>query len=169
MVQLIDLGEAENKIYIDKIKFQLKRMDYLISTLLKLSKLDSRVVNFEKNNISIYSLICQVTEQIEPIASAKNQGIYFDEILDINILGDRNWIAEAISNILKNCCEHTPNDGKIEISYQNNPLYTEIVISDNGSGFDKDDLLFLFKRFYKGKNSRKNSLGIGLALSKAII
>lgn len=169
MVQLIDSVSEEDKAYIDKLKLQLDRIQYLVATLLKLSKIDSGVILFEKDNIDIYSLLCQTTEQMEPITIAKNQIIEFDETININIVGDRNWIVEAISNILKNCCEHTPIGGHINILYNDNPLYGEIIISDNGHGFHKEDIPHLFKRFYKGKNSDKNSLGIGLALSKSII
>ncbi len=169
MVQLIDSTSEENNAYIEKLKFQLDRIEYLVATLLKLSKIDTGVILFEKDNIDIYSLLCQATDQIEPIATARNQIIELDEINNINMIGDRNWIVEAILNILKNCCEHTPTGGNIKILYYDNPLYVEIVIYDNGSGFDKEDVPHLFKRFYKGKNSDKNSLGIGLALSKSII
>lgn len=169
MVQLIDTDTGEDQVYIDKIKFQIDRIEYLISTLLKLSKLDAGAVNFENANINMYSLICQVTEQIEPLATSKSLDIQFEESSNVSIIGDRNWIGEALTNILKNCCEHTPEGGRINISYFDNPLYAEIVITDSGFGFSKEDLPNLFKRFYKGKNTDKNSLGIGLALSKTII
>ena len=83
--------------------------------------------------------------------------------------GDMNWSSEAILNIIKNCVEHTPQGGKIEISYEENPLYSEIVIKDNGEGIDDKDLPNIFKRFYKGKSSKEDSVGIGLAMAKSII
>ena len=79
------------------------------------------------------------------------------------------WTTEALINILKNCIEHTPEKGRIEISIQDNPLYSEIVIADNGPGISKEDLPHIFTRFYRGKNASPDSVGIGLAMSLSII
>ena len=81
-----------------------------------------------------------------------------------------NWTTEALVNIIKNCVEHTFSNGSLDISYEKNSLYTEIVIKDSGEGIDKKDLPHIFKRFYKGKSSSKeDSVGIGLAMAKSII
>ena len=74
-----------------------------------------------------------------------------------------------MSNIIKNCVEHTKEGGNLDISYEENPIYSEIIIKDNGEGIDKDDIQNIFKRFYKGKNSKSDSVGIGLAMAKSII
>ena len=74
-----------------------------------------------------------------------------------------------MGNIIKNCIEHTKEGGNLNISYEENPIYSEIVIKDNGEGIDKDDIPNIFKRFYKGKNSKSDSVGIGLAMAKSII
>ena len=87
----------------------------------------------------------------------------------VTMQGDFNWFQEALTNIIKNCMEHTKADGCITISYSDNNLYTKIVIEDTGIGIEKEDLPHIFKRFYKGKNSKSDSVGIGLALSKQII
>ena len=84
-------------------------------------------------------------------------------------LGDFNWSAEALINILKNCIEHTAEGGEISIHYTENTLFTEIIISDNGKGIAKEDLPYVFKRFYKGKNASDDSVGIGLAMAHSII
>jgi signal transduction histidine kinase len=83
--------------------------------------------------------------------------------------GDLSWSVEAIGNILKNCMENMQKGGEITIQAEENPIYTEIIISDNGPGIDKEDLPHLFKRFYKGKNASSQSVGIGLALARTII
>ena len=83
--------------------------------------------------------------------------------------GDLAWTSEALGNIVKNCMEHTPNGGRIEIVAKETPLFAEITVSDSGSGIDKDDLPHVFERFYKGKNSSGNSFGIGLALARMIV
>ena len=85
------------------------------------------------------------------------------------MIGDFKWQIEAITNILKNCIEYSYNDSNIEIEHDENKLYSSIIIKDYGKGMDKDDLKHLFERFYKGKNSSSNSVGIGMSLAKAII
>lgn len=84
-------------------------------------------------------------------------------------MGDISWTCEALTNIIKNCMEHTPNGGEIIIRALENALFSEVVISDNGCGIDKEDLPHIFERFYKGKDSDDKSIGIGLALAKMII
>ena len=86
-----------------------------------------------------------------------------------NFYGDSAWTSEAVGNIVKNCMEHTPDGGKIEIEAAENALYSEIVIKDNGTGISPEDIPHIFERFYKGKDSDGKSFGIGLALSRMII
>ena len=83
--------------------------------------------------------------------------------------GDVSWTCEALTNIIKNCMEHTPTHGNITINASENALYTEITITDNGCGISKEDLPHIFERFYKGKDSDDKSFGIGLALARMII
>ena len=99
----------------------------------------------------------------------KEQELIIDGKENTSFIGDINWTTEAIVNILKNCIEHTKNKGRISIFYEENPLYTEIKISDKGKGIEKEDLPYIFKRFYKGKNANDESVGIGLAMAKSII
>ena len=87
----------------------------------------------------------------------------------MKLIGDYNWQLEAITNILKNCIEHTPENKNIYIDFSENNFYTKIIIRDEGIGIDKQDVKHIFERFYKGKNSSENSFGIGLALSKSIL
>ena len=85
------------------------------------------------------------------------------------IRADMEWTMEAIMNILKDCMEHTPPGGTVHCSYEQNPLYTQIRIWDTGAGFAKEDIPHLFERFYRGRKMKGDGIGIGLALSKAII
>ena len=82
--------------------------------------------------------------------------------------GDLYWSAEALTNVVKNCIEHTPEGGRIEISYGANTLYAVIMVSDDGEGIASRDIPNIFNRFYRGKNAGENNVGIGLALAKAI-
>ncbi len=87
----------------------------------------------------------------------------------VTFAGDFAWSQEAVLNILKNCMEHTPCGGCIQVSFSENAIFTEIIIEDNGPGFAKEDLPHLFERFYKGKTASQQSVGIGLALSRMIV
>lgn len=145
----------------------LSRIDWLITTLLKISKLDAGTVQFKQETVSLDELIRKSTSPLLVPIELREQSLVIDA--DGDFKGDVSWTMEAISNIVKNCMEHTPDRGRIEIRANENALYTEIVISDNGSGIDKDDLPHIFERFYKGKNSDDKSFGIGLALARTII
>ena len=88
---------------------------------------------------------------------------------DAGLTGDMDWLAEAVGNIVKNCMEHTPEGGQISINAEENAIYTILTIEDTGKGFEKNDIAHIFERFYKGKNSGSESVGIGLALCRTII
>lgn len=169
LLQEADISELERRKYISSIKNHLERIEWLISSLLKISKMDAGVVAFKEQDIYINELIGKAVESLLVPLEIKNQHFEYRGYGDIKIKGDFNWFLEAISNIVKNCVEHTSFDGKIKISVKENQLYTAIVIEDDGKGIEKEDIHHIFERFYKGKNSDESSVGIGLALSKMII
>lgn len=152
-----------------ELELMLSRIDWLITALLKMSKLDAGTVILQRKTVSVSELI---RRSIEPIAISMELR---EQQIDVQMeggeayIGDLVWSVEAIGNILKNCMEHTPNGGRIAIKAWENAVYTEIVIMDNGPGIDKEDLPHLFERFYKGRNSTDQSIGIGLALARTII
>lgn len=145
----------------------LSRIDWLITTLLKMSKLDAGTVQFRKEVISMRDLIDKASEPLLIPMELHEQTLYIDADGVFN--GDSQWTCEAITNIIKNCMEHTPIGGEIYVTAAENPLFSEIIISDNGSGIDKEDLPHIFDRFYKGKNANVTGFGIGLALARTII
>lgn len=145
----------------------LSRIDWLITTLLKISKLDAKTVQFNNENISLADLTAKATAPLlipmeirEQTLTVETKGSCFCDI---------SWTCEALTNILKNCMEHTPDGGTIAINATENALYTEIIITDNGSGISEEDLPHIFERFYKGKKSDNKSFGIGLALARMIV
>lgn len=99
----------------------------------------------------------------------RNQNIESNIPENSEIICDPDWTAEALLNIIKNCSEHTPDGGKIKITVSDSPVFTEIIIEDSGEGINKEDLPHLFERFYKGKNAKKDSVGIGLAMAREIM
>lgn len=153
---------------IHELKNSIARIEWLTESLLKLSKLDANTVKFKKNRICVDKLIKTAIDPLIIPMELKQQVLKIS-ILDESFIGDFNWFVEAIRNIIKNCIEHTQNKGEIEISANETSIFTEITISDNGIGFDKNDLPHIFERFYKGKDSNSSSVGIGLSLSRAII
>lgn len=147
----------------------LDKIEWLVITLLKIAQIDSNTVTFQKENISQKELYIKLVKPFEIQLELKDISIELEAdqtyIEDIDIL----WTLEALSNIFKNCIEHTEQGGNIKIIMNNNPLYSEIIIQDNGNGIDSEDLIHLFERFYKGKNATQQSVGIGLSLSHMII
>ena len=145
----------------------LDRIDWLITTLLKISKLDAGTVSFNKETVSLETLINKSCSPLLIPMELRGQELILRA--EGNFYGDPAWTSEAVGNIVKNCMEHTPEGGRIEINAAENALYSEIVIKDNGTGISPEDLPRIFERFYKGKDSDGKSFGIGLALSRMII
>ena len=149
--------------------FLLSRMEWLIVSLLKISQLDAGTIQLEKQEAPMKKLIRLAVSPLEVSAEMKDQVIETNIEENAVFNGDLRWMAEAVGNILKNCMEHTPAGGKIEIAARETPLMEEIVIMDNGKGIAAKDLPHLFERFYRGDNTVSNHVGIGLALAKMIV
>ncbi|WP_433940027.1 sensor histidine kinase [Paenibacillus lautus] len=164
-----DLPPDKRTEFTHHIRIQLERIDWLVSSLLKLSKMDAKTIPFKKDRIPMKSLIQKALEPVMIPMDIKGQTVSIAGDDNVSFVGDFNWTAEAVINILKNGVEHTPEGGAIAISFSENALYTEIVIADNGKGIPKEDLPYIFKRFYKGKNASEGSIGIGLAMAQSII
>ncbi len=166
MLTLETMGGREETF---KAKQLTRRIEWLIEALLKLSKLDAGTVKFQKEKVPVSQMVREAAAPFEILMDLRAQTMDTSKVSpDATFLGDPSWSTEAIGNVLKNCIEHSEG-GKIWISAQENAIYTEIVLEDNGEGIDPEDLPHLFERFYKGKNSGSNSVGIGLALTRAIL
>ena len=161
--------EKERKAMIRETKELFVQMDWLLASLLKLSRLDAGIVVFQRKKIDVHDLISSVLHPFLISMDLHNITLQTDVPKEILIQGDSAWLSEAIQNILKNCLESAGDDGKIVIACQDNPLFTEITIRDSGAGFAKEDLPHLFDRFYRGKHAGATGYGIGLALCKTII
>ena len=145
----------------------LSRIDWLITALLKISKLDAGTAKLKAERIPLAKLLERATAPLLVTMDLRDQALRMTA--DGEFFGDVSWTCEAIANVAKNCMEHTPEGGMVEISASDNALYTEIVISDNGEGIPSEDIPHIFERFYKGKNSDDKGFGIGLALARMII
>ncbi|WP_409174114.1 sensor histidine kinase [Brevibacillus fortis] len=163
------LPKEKREEFLGKIINQLKRIEWLVTSLLKLSKIDVQSVIFKKELVSVKKMINKALEPLLVPMELKNQELSFSCKEDLFVYGDENWTVEAILNVIKNGIEHTPVGGHIAISCEETPLYTQIVIADSGEGISPEDAPHIFERFYKGKNAGADSIGIGLAMSKTIL
>lgn len=164
-----DMNEKTRKKFLINIKREILNINFLVMSLLKLSKFDANVVKFNKESVYLKDIIIESIKNVSMIKELKNITIKVSGDDNIKLLCDFKWQVESITNILKNSIEHTKEYGTVEVNYSENKLYTRILIKDNGKGIDSDDLPHIFDRFYKGKNGSDDSFGIGLSLSKTII
>lgn len=160
--------EEKKEEFVGIIENQCEKMKWLVTNLLKLSKLDAGTVEFVKTECSASDLIETSLKPFALTLDLKNITTKTN-IDDFKTTADKNWLCEAIQNIIKNCIEHTDNNGELIISTVSTTLYNQIEIKDNGCGIEKEDLPHIFERFYHGKNSSNDSVGIGLALAKEIL
>lgn len=169
-----DMETTTRNDFIKSIYREISNMNFFIQVLLKLSRFDANTVKFNRQKENIEDIVIEANKNVGTLCDLKNVTIEISQDRKRNstnpqVFCDFKWQVEAITNILKNCVEHSEANTKIYISYSENNMYSEIVIEDNGTGMDKEDLKHIFERFYKGKNSNKDSIGIGLSLAKTII
>ena len=163
-----EIDDAQRKKFLKKQEETLSHIESLISVLLKTSQIESGMIELKKEKVNIEELIQNVSLQLEVMLIAKNIRLETNIEKDIFITGDPYWLSEALLNIIKNACEHSKQNDSIKIKAKNTPMYTELIIEDEGEGIDKKDLPHIFKRFYKSSPS-KDSIGIGLNLTKSIL
>lgn len=164
-----DMDKNTKEDFIRDIKRELLNINFLALNLLKLSKLDSNTVHFIKKEVSLDEIVTSSIKNIAPLCDLKNINIEKNLSAYIKINCDLNWQVEALTNILKNCVEHSNENSKIEITASANKVYASMEIRDYGTGISPEDLPHIFERFYKGKDASFESVGIGLALAKKII
>lgn len=164
-----DLSEEKRLDYVAKIDQQTKRITWLIRNLLTLSQLEADMLELKKEKNNLRDMLDGIMETFEIIAEVKEVELTLECPEEVYITCDKQWTTEAISNIVKNCIEHTPSEGSVRIAVEQNNLATEITIVDTGEGIDKEHLPYIFKRFYKAPGSSNSSVGIGLSMSKQII
>lgn len=163
-----NIDDSKRKECQEKSKIQLEKIQWLITSLLKISQIDSGTIKFKKEQVKLKEMLNKAMEPLAIQIELKDIRLIENVDENIRLLCDENWTIEALVNIIKNAYEHTENGGTIKISAEKNPIYTEIKIEDSGCGISDEDINHIFERFYKGK-SNKDSIGIGLNMSKMII
>ena len=168
MINDILQKETNSKVrqeFLDKNEKQINRIEWLVTSLLKMSRLDNGSVKLKKEMTNVDTMLTKAITPILPLIESKNIKVKHEK-QNLKIKIDPDWTSEALLNIIKNACEHTKDS--VTITTSSNPLYTAIEVKDNGEGIDKKDLSHLFERFYRG-NHNKESIGIGLSMCKKII
>ena len=143
----------------------ISKMEKLIYNVLKLEKIrsDTYVMSFEKNEIS--DIAMELKNEFSPMFPKKQIAVSGSGALRC----DKEWFREALGNVIKNACEHTASDGRVDISIEQAERSVSVIIEDNGGGVSESDLSMLFKRFHRTENASPDSAGIGLSITKAII
>lgn len=162
-----DLPEDKKKEFLDASSKELDKIRWLIKTLLNIAKLDSKTLVLKKDNNNAEEMLKEIQNNFKAMCEAYNANITVKADKYCNIYCDKKWTLEAISNIIKNAIEH--NSKNINIQVEENRIFTQIQISDDGEGISKKDINHIFERFYKSENSKENSIGLGLAFCKSII
>ena len=155
--------------HLEQIRQQLSRLTHLEEALLLLSRIDAGTLHMDRKAVDVFTLLMLSADNLQEMVLKKGVCIDISESCPAAINADQDWTMEAVMNLLKNCMEHTPSGGTVHCSYEQNPLYTQMRIWDNGEGFAEEDIPHLFERFYRGKDAKSSGIGIGLAFSKAII
>lgn len=156
--------------FTEKSQREIKRMEDVIYTLLKLARLDAGIIQMEKSEENVSILMQDVLERFETWAEREHKTITLSGKENVILLCDALWVSEAIGNIIKNALEHTENGGHIGVKWSQSPLMTQIEISDDGKGIHPEDLYNIFKRFYRSRlSSDVHGIGLGLPLAKSIV
>lgn len=164
-----DMEKEVREDFLREISKQIDWISSLVVALLKIAKFDAGTIKMENNEINAKNLIDNIISNLAILMELKNIEIITNVDEKATFIADYKWQQEALTNILKNAIEHSKHNSRIYITVENTNLFLKIIIKDEGSGIDKEDLKHIFQRFYKTKNSSENSIGIGLPLAKAII
>ncbi len=164
-----DIDEKTRNEFIEDISKQIDWISSLVISLLKLAKFDAGSIVMRDEEINVKKLIQNIISNLAILIDIKDIKIEENISEQITLFADYNWQIEALTNIIKNCVEHSFDGGKIKIEAESNSVFTKIIITDEGEGIGKNDLNRIFERFYKSAKSSENSIGIGLALAKTII
>lgn len=169
MTQLLYADASPEQLeYLGRLDNQLTRLGWLTDSLLTMSRLDAGAIEFVPVTLTFEELAAQALDPLAQLIEERAQTVQLRGGT-LTLSCDPHWSAEALVNLIKNCSEHTPAGGQILMEAVSTPLYFQIIVEDTGPGFDPSELPLLFRRFYRGKTSGKDSIGIGLALCRAII
>lgn len=166
MTDLLEDAEADKRAeFLHNIKLSLNKLEWLVGALLKMAKIDAGAITFSPRAVKVSELIETVKPSVDILLDIHNQTLELAADCVINC--DKRWTVEALTNIIKNAIEHSPDEGKIEISCGENSMYDWISVKDSGSGMDRSSYSALFKRFEY--STAENGFGIGMPLALSIV
>lgn len=163
----MDLPQEKKELFLDNMQKDLVKIEWLVKGILNLAKLDSQTFTLKEEEVCVKQLIEEVRERFDVLCEVTGSNIYEEGEKKAKMWCDFRWTKEGICNIVKNAIEHGATE--IKIFWEENYIYTKISIQDNGEGIDEEDLPHIFERFYKSKNAKEDSVGLGLAFTKSII
>lgn len=170
LLENINISTLQKKEFLQKMKNETFKIDWLLQSLFKMTKLEDGVIEFEVEELLIKDTLIQSISTIFNKAEAKNIRVNLEPFSDIKLVHNKKWTIEAIVNVLENAIKYSPSDSTITISVIKMELYTKITIKDEGIGIDSRELNDIFKRFYRSKNvENQNGTGIGLYLTRLIL
>lgn len=170
LLQECEEANGQSKELINEITTQSERLSFLIQTLVKMSRLETGIINAKSKVSSINKLLENVINAIGNKALSKNITINLQCEGEFQGLFDSKWMEEAIYNIVDNSVKYTPVNGKVTISVNNYKMFTSVEIADTGIGIEEKEINNVFKRFYRSSNvSQYDGIGIGLYLAREII
>lgn len=164
-----DMDQETRHKFMREVSCQLSGMSWLVQTILKISRLEAGVVELERRACILRELVSEAVWKLETAAELAEVVFRVDVAGDICVRADYNWTVEAFLNLLKNAVEHSHKGGVVEICGMENDVYTELRITDHGTGITKEERQRLFQRFYRGNTAKEDSTGIGLSLAKEIV
>lgn len=165
-----DIDEEKRRGFLELSLSQTEKLEFLMHALIKMSRLETGIISFKKEKLSVAEIIGESLVQIISAAENKNISVQVNCPDSIYAFCDKKWTAEAVFNILDNAVKYTPENGCISVSAETNEFYTRIKIRDNGTGIPESEQAKIFGRFYRSEAVKgTEGLGIGLFLSRNII
>lgn len=169
---LIDDPEMEPEVrqdFIRDVKREITHIQFLVQSLLKMTKLDAGTVVFFREEVELKEICREAMKNVSTLCDLRNVEMETKFAKEDKICCDLRWQTEAVTNILKNCAEQAPAGSKLILKTEKNPVYGAISITDFGPAIDPEEEKHLFERFYRGKNASAEGIGIGLSLAKTIV
>ena len=170
LLQEGNISPEEQQEFLSRIKFGTEKLQWIMDGLIKMSRLEAGAIQLAPVRTRIKQTISDAVAGISAAATKKDIRISIADFEDVQLYHDTKWTQEAIVNVLENAVKYTKAGGEIDIAVESLPLYTKIMITDNGIGINKDDWHLIFKRFYRGQNVKDNEgAGLGLYLASLIM
>ena len=165
-----DMELSAVKEFADLSEQELDRIEILVQNLLKITKLDAGAIVLEKTTENVADMMRDIELHFAYRARQEKKEIILSGSDHLSLFCDRDWLNEAIDNIVKNAFDHTESGATIRVAWKELPSGVQIVITDNGCGIHPEDIHHIFKRFYRSRFSKdKQGIGLGLPLAKAIV